>query len=242
MTKYIITIAYDGSKYMGLQKLKNENTIQGELEEVLTKLDHNPVKVVSSGRTDRGVHANNQVCSFEMKKDIDPFRLRYYIDRSTSKYIFIKTCEKTNDPIFHARFSVKKKTYRYLIETGPYNPINADYVYNYNKALDIEKMKEGAKKLTGLHNYRAFVIGNHKTCDSIIDKIDVTKKGSLITITIKGKAFYTYMVRNIVESLVLVGSDRLTSNDIETMLNTGKKIKEYKPAPPGGLYLDKIEY
>lgn len=242
MIKYLITVSYDGSKYMGLQKLKDETTVQGELETVLTRLEGKHVKVYSAGRTDRGVHALDQKCMFYLSKDIDPYRLRYYIDRSTSKYLFVKDCTYIDDEVFHPRFSVVSKTYKYIINTGLYDPINCDYVYNYNKKLDVNLMELATENLIGPHNYRAFVIGEHKTCDSIIDDINIEKKEEQIIIKIRGKAFYTYMVRNIVKVLVLIGEHKITIKDIEYMLATGKKIFEYSPAPPGGLYLEKVEY
>lgn len=242
MTKYKIVISYDGSKYNGLQKLKNEKTIQGELETVLTNLDENPVKVTCAGRTDKGVHALMQVCMFTLSKDIDPYRLRYYIDKSTSPYLYVKTCDYLNDEKFHPRFSVKTKTYKYLINTSAYDPIKEDYIYNYNKPLDINLMKESATTFLGPHNFRAFVVGPKKTCDSIIDEITIEENENVIAIRIKGKAFYTYMVRNIVKTLVLVGEKTIEKKDINTMLNTQKKVIEYSPAPPGGLYLENIEY
>lgn len=242
MTKYIITIAYDGSKYCGLQKLKNQKTVQGELERVLSNLEENTVKVYSSGRTDRGVHAEGQVCTFELEKNTTPYKLSYYINRSTSPYLHVKTCEETRDKNFHPRFSVKKKTYKYIINTGPYDPIRQDYVYNYNKQLDIDAMRKAADLLTGPHNYKAFVVGKHRTCESIVDSIYIMKNENIITVQITGKAFYTYMVRYIVSSLILIGSNTITTKDIEEMLLKGKRTIEFSPAPPNGLYLEKIEY
>lgn len=242
MTKYKITIAYDGSKYRGLQKLKDEKTVQGELESVLEKLDLSPVKVVSSGRTDRGVHALNQVCTFELKKDIDPYRLRYYIDRSTSPYLFVKTCEYLQDANFHPRFSVKFKTYKYLINTGPYDPIRNDYVYNYNKKLNFTDMREAATCFLGTHDFRALVVGPKVNCESTIFDVTVEENADTIEIHITGIAFYTYMVRNIVASLILVGSGIIQRDSIENMLANRKKALEFAPAPPNGLYLEKIEY
>ncbi len=240
--KYKITISYDGSKYHGLQKLKNENTIQGELEKVLEMCNEQPVKVVSSGRTDKGVHAINQVCSFELQKNIDPYKLKGYLNRTTSPYLYVKSCEYIDDENFHARFSIKKKTYKYSINIGPYDPIKNDYVFNYNRPLNTDKMKEAASILLGPHNYRAFVTGKHDTCDSIIDSIEIIKDSDMIEVYIKGKAFYTYMVRNIVATLVLVGSGVLEKEAIAKMLETGKKVIEYSPAPASGLYLVELIY
>lgn len=242
MSSYIIKISYDGSKFAGLQKLKNDKTVQGEIEDALKKLEGKYVKLYSAGRTDKGVHAINQVCTFTISKDIDPYRLRYYIDRATSKYIYIKTCDYLDDPNFHPRFSAISKTYKYLINTGAYDPIKEDYVYNYKKPLDIKKMKSAAKQFLGDHNYRAFVVGPQKTCESNIKKITIEEKYNIITITISGKAFYTYMVRNIVRILILIGANKIDEKIIDEMLQKGKKQIEYSPAPPSGLYLEDIEY
>lgn len=241
--KYLITVSYDGSKYFGLQKLKDhENTVQGELERVLTKLNEKFVPVKAAGRTDRGVHALDQKCHFELDKNLTPYKLRYYLNRSTSKYLYIKDCTIIEDSEFHARFSVKKKEYLYKINIGEYNPILNDYLYNYNKPLDLNKMIDAASTLEGPHSYEAFVTGKHKTYDSIIDSIDICVKNDIIDIDIVGKNFYTYMVRNIVSCLILVGCGKINKEDIVTMLNEKKRIFEYSPAPAGGLYLKRIEY
>ncbi len=242
MRKYIIEISYDGSKYNGLQKLKGSRTIQGELEEVLTKLNEKPVKVLASGRTDKGVHAKMQVCTFTLDKDINPYRLRYYIDRSTSPYLFIKHCDYMNDEYFHPRFSVKSKTYKYIINIGIYDAIQNDYVYNFNKELDVSQMKDAAKLFLGYHNFKAFIVGRHKNYETLIEDIDIKFLNDNVIITIKGLAFYTYMVRCIVKILILIGTHTISKDKVLKMLNTGKKLIEYSPVPANGLYLEKIEY
>lgn len=242
MNRFVIKIGYDGSKYEGLQKLKIGKTVQGELEDILTKLDGGPVQVKAAGRTDKGVHAICQVCMFDLRREITPYKLKGYLNRSTTPYLFVKSCKAIYDEDFHVRFSVKNKTYMYLVNTESYDPIKNDYLYNYNKHLDVAKMQKAAKLFIGFHNFRAFVIGKQKTCETIIVYIDIKEKSGIITIRIKGQAFYTYMVRNIVEILVLVGSGKIDEKDIETMLSTGRKALEYSPAPPGGLYLEDVQY
>lgn len=242
MSKFIIEISYDGSKYEGLQKLKKGNTIQGELEKALERLEKKPVKVISAGRTDKGVHALGQVCSFDLKRDITPYKLKGYLNRSTSPYLYIKSCEITTDDDFHARFSVKSKTYMYKILVGPYDPIKKDYVYNYNKDLNIDLMKKASKLLIGTHNFKAFIIGKHKTYSTNLEKIDISKKDDIIYLRIKGDHFYTYMIRNIVKVLILIGNKTLKSEDVEVMLEKQVKVIEYSPAPASGLYLEEVNY
>lgn len=242
MTKYIITISYDGSKYYGLQKLSNKKTVQGELESILSKMNEEPVKLYSSGRTDRGVHALGQVCMFELKKQTTPYKLRYYLNRMSSPHLFVKSCDVLNNEDFHPRFSTKTKTYKYVINVGEYDAIQNDYVYNYNRKLDVDAIVEASHSFLGSHNYRAFVVGKHHTCESTIENIEIEEDGDKITVRITGKAFYTYMVRNIISSLILVGAGELKSSDIDGMLREGKKTVEYPTAPPSGLYLEKINY
>lgn len=240
--KYLITISYDGSKYYGLQKLKNQKTVQGELEEILSKLNEQPVVVKASGRTDKGVHAINQKCHFILNKEITPYKLRYYINRMTNKNLYVKDCKIIDDKNFHARYSVKNKIYEYKINVGEYDAILNDYMYNYNKILDIKLMKKCAKLFLGFHNFKAFVIGSHKTYNSTIEKISIRKKNNIVLIEIKGHAFYTYMVRNIISVLILASEKKINKSDIQKMLNQKRKIVEYPPAPPSGLYLKEVEY
>ena len=240
--KYLITISYDGSKYHGLQKLKDKKTIQGELEKTLTKCNQKFVKVTASGRTDKGVHALKQICTFNLDKEITPFKLKGYLNRSTSPYLRIHDCIEIDDKDFHPRFCVKSKTYKYIINTGEYDPIKEDYQYNFCKSLNIDNMTQAAELFIGPHNYHAFVTGKHQTYNSIIDEITIKEIDNLVIIKIKGAAFYTYMVRNIVKILILIGTGKITETDILNMLKTGKKSIEYSPVPPGGLYLEDVEY
>lgn len=239
---YQINIAYNGSKYFGLQKLKNKLTIQGELERVLTICNEKPVKVTCSGRTDKGVHALEQICTFTLDKTITPYKLKGFLNRQLKPYIYINQCLQIEDKTFHPRFSAQSKIYKYIINTGPFDTIKNDYLYNFNKPLDISKMKKIAQLFIGLHNFKAFVIGKHHSYEATIQEIDIKKENQYIIIQIRGDHFYTYMVRNLVRILILIGSDTIKEDTIKTMLETQKKIIEYSPAPPTGLYLEKIFY
>ena len=239
---YLISVEYDGSKYNGLQKLKGSKTVQGELEAVLSKMEERPVKVISSGRTDKGTHALDQKCQFYLKKDTTPYKLRYYINRSTSPYLYVKDCIILEDKAFHARFSVKQKTYQYRINTGIYSAVKNDYVYNYCKIVDKAKIDEAARLFIGEHDFKAFVVGKHKTTNSQIYKINTGYNNEEFVIEITGKAFYTYMVRNIVSILILYSENAISLDQINDMLCDKKKVIEYAPAPASGLYLKEIVY
>ena len=240
--RYLISISYDGSKYHGMQKLKNKPTIQGELEEILTKMNEKKVFVKSAGRTDRGVHALDQKCHFDLDKDTNPYKLSYYINNATSKYIHVNKCEEVLDKDFHARFSVKKKEYIYKVNVGKYNPILTDYVYNYCKDINMDTLKKAARIIKGEHSYKAFVSSKRDNYDSIIDEIKIMRYNETVEIKFVGKAFYTYMVRNIVSVLLLASEGKLSLEDIRKMLETGERVLDYGPVPACGLYLTKIEY
>ena len=188
--RYLMSISYDGSKYSGMQKLKDAKTIQGELEEVLTKMNEKEVFVKAAGRTDKGVHALDQKCHFDIDKDTNPYKLSYYINNATSKYLHVNDLEIVDDN-FHARFMVKKKEYVYKINVGKYNPIMADYIYNYNKDIDINRLKEVAEVFKGFHSYKAFVSGKRDSYLSIIDEIKIMRYNDTVEITFIGKSFYT---------------------------------------------------
>ena len=240
--RYLISISYDGSKYEGLQKLNNKPTIQGELEKVLTDMNEKKVYVKAAGRTDKGVHALDQKCHFDLDKETTPYKLSYYINNATSKYLHVNKCEEIKDNDFHARFSVKRKEYIYKVNFGRYNPIMTDYIYNYCKDIDVEKLNKAAKILKGAHNYKAFVSAKRDNYDSIIDEIEIISYNDNIEIKFVGKAFYTYMVRNLVSAMLLVNENKISLDDLKEMLKTGKRTIDFGPVPACGLYLAKIEY
>ena len=126
--KYLITFSYDGSGYNGYQKQPKKKTIQGELEKALKKINKdNKVSVHASGRTDAGVHANNQKAHFTLDINIKPENLQKALNSLTPSDIYIKRVESVDDK-FHARFDVKAKEYVYKINMGEYDPIERNYV------------------------------------------------------------------------------------------------------------------
>ena len=137
--RYLITFSYDGSNFYGYQIQNNERTVQGEIEKVLTKINGNKkITISASGRTDRGVHAINQKAHFDC--ELDGNKIFNSMNKMLPKDIYIKKIEKVDND-FHARFSVQKKEYIYIINMGEYDPLMRNYQYQYNKKLDVDKMK-----------------------------------------------------------------------------------------------------
>lgn len=242
--RYLIVFSYDGSKYYGYQKQPNKNSIQAEIERVLTLINsNNDVKISASGRTDSGVHALNQKAHFDLIKDIDCENLRNSVNKMLPSSIYIKELKKTEED-FHARFNVIKKEYTYKINTGEYNPIDFNYIYQYNKPLDIKKMKEASKYVIGEHDFTSFTKGNEKKESFVrtIYSIDINNNNSIISITFSGSGFLRYMVRNIVGSLIEVGSGLRKPKDINRILVAKDRTKAGVTAPACGLYLSNVFY
>ncbi len=238
--RYLITISYDGSAFYGFQRLNKYKTVQKELEEALSKINKKDVVVKGSGRTDRQVHALNQKCHFDLDIKIPPDRLKNAINSLICDELYVKDCEYVTSD-FHARFCVKKKVYKYLINIGEYDPIKNNYVYNYCRKLNIKKMQQASKLLIGKRSFKPFVSGQRENYDSEIYDIKITKANNIITIKFIGKSFYRYMVRNMVGALLLVGQEKITLENFKNLVMQKSKIT-YLTVPANGLYLENVYY
>ncbi len=242
--KYLITFSYDGSKYSGYQKQPKKRTIQNELEKVLTKINSNKkVTISASGRTDAGVHAYNQKAHFSLDNEFDLDKLKHSINSLIPDDIYIKNVTKVDDD-FHARFSVKAKEYIYKINIGEYNPIEKDYIFQYNKELDIPEMEKALKYLEGTHDFKSFVKAKDIKEDTTrtIIKAKLIKDHNLITISLLGTGFMRYMVRNIVGMLIEIGEGKRKSEDLIDILNQKDRTKAGMCAKACGLYLNDVYY
>ena len=241
--RYLMTFSYDGTNYNGYQKQPNKNTIQDKIEEALSKITSTNITIHSSGRTDSKVHALNQKAHFDLDKSYDLYKLKKSINSLIPDDIYIKDIIVVKDD-FHARFNVKKKIYEYKINTGIYNPIDRNYIYQYNKELDIDKMKEASTYLLGEHNYKAFTKTDITKEDYIrtIYKINIKEKNGIITLEFIGSGFLRYMVRNIVGTLIAIGEEKLKPKDIIHILKSEDRKNASKTANPEGLYLKDVKY
>ncbi len=237
---YLVTIAYDGSKFYGFQRLRDLDSVQKNLENALTKINKSEVLVKGAGRTDRGVHAYGQRVSFKLDINISPKGLKDALNSLLKPYIYVKEVIEVSSDV-HARFSVKKKKYRYKINIGEYNPLFTDYVCQSEYKLDIGKMKEVASLYLGIHDFRNFVAGEREDAQAVIYKIDFDVENDILNIIFEGKSFYRYMVRNLVGMMIEVGRGKEDIAKVKEMLNSKEEIYGYT-APACGLYLESIEY
>ncbi|MDD3048919.1 MAG: tRNA pseudouridine(38-40) synthase TruA [Bacilli bacterium] len=244
MKRYLITFSYDGTNYNGYQRQPQKNTIQGEIEKALTKINNNQkIKIHASGRTDGKVHALNQKAHFDMDINISLFKFKNAINSNLNKDIYIKTVEIVDND-FHARYNVKCKEYIYKLNIGEYNPLDRNYIYQYNRNLDIEKIKIGLKMFEGEHNFTAFACQEDikENCVRKIIKTKLTLKNDVITFTFLGTGFLKYQVRNMIGTLIEVGENKKQPEDIKNIIESKNRNKAGQTAPPEGLYLNKVIY
>ena len=245
--KYFMTFSYDGTNFSGYQKQPRMRTVQKVLEDALKEINGGKIiNICASGRTDAGVHAINQKAHFEMDKKIPSDKLLKGINSLLPEDVYVKSVEEVSDD-FHARFSAIGKEYIYKINMGEYNPIERNYVYQYNKRLDINEMERGLKFLEGEHNFKSFTKANDEIIDyvrtitgtSIVrDSKDLNK----ITITFVGTGFMRYMVRNMVGLLIEIGEGKRKAEDIIEILKHENRAFAGKTAPACGLYLRNVFY
>lgn len=237
---FLIEISYDGSKFYGFQRLNEHLSVQKALEDALFKINKKEVLVKGAGRTDRGVHAYGQCVTFKLDVNIDEEGLMQALNSLLEPYIYVRNVKIVDEDV-HARFSVKEKTYRYIINLGEYDPVKADYEYQCQYKLDISKMKDVAKLFLGVHDFHNFVSGERDDYTCIVHSIDFEEVNNKLHIVFKGKSFYRYMVRNLIGAMIEVARGKIDISIIEEMLNTEKEMTTFT-APACGLYLEKIEY
>ena len=237
-----ITITYNGANYFGSQVQKEtDQTVNGQLEKALTQLQI-PSKVQASGRTDRGVHATRQVIHVDLPSFwTDLEKLQIQLTRALPKDIHIRHITAV-DADFHARYSAKKRTYRYIISTQSSNPFLADLV-TYVDTLDIEKIKEAIKLFEGEHNFEYFKKSGSDTDNFVreIYKTNVYQHRGFIILYFEANGFLRSQIRLMVGFLLAVSEGKQTKEDLFSQLTRTKQFK-LKPAPHQGLYLSNIRY
>ena len=239
--RYLITISYDGTLFSGYQKQPKERTVQSELEKALKEINGGKkVDVHASGRTDAGVHALNQKVHFDLETKVTTDKLVKGLNSLLPKDIYVKNAIEVKED-FHARFSAIGKEYIYILNMGEYNPIERNYVYQYNKELNIEKMKNEIEYLKGTHDFSAFVNKEEKK-ESYVRTIydaSITKENNILIFRFIGNGFLKYQVRNMVGALIEVSTK---NKSIDYILKSKDRCSFGKTAGAEGLYLNNVEY
>lgn len=242
--RFLLKFSYDGTNYYGFQNQPGLSTIQQQLENALEKVNNGQkTTICATGRTDKGVHALCQYAHVDLSIDITEAKLKRALNSNLPADIHIIST-KVVDKDFHARYSVKQKEYKYYINLGEYNPLERNYVFQYNHELDIGNMSKAIKYFIGTHDYRAFVTENKEkeNCIRTITEATVTKEKEKLIITFQGNGFLRYQVRNMVGILIRVGENKIPPETVEKILESKDRTKSGKTAPAQGLYLTNIEY
>lgn len=261
--RWKIILEYDGTPYYGWQKQDNVPSVQVEVENALSKFCGEEIAVTASGRTDAGVHAYGQVAHFDLdfryQKDkragqpraLSPYELIRGLNAHLRPAPISVVKAEITDREFHARFSAKKKHYRYRI-LNRLSPavLERDRAWHVGKALDVEAMQKGAKHLLGQHDFSSFRDSDcqGKSPIKTLDNITITSRpyadtgGQDIHIDVEGQSFLHHMVRNIAGTLKLVGEGKWAPDDVLIALKAADRTQGGPTAPAQGLYLLKVEY
>lgn len=239
-----LDICYDGTRYRGWQRLPGENnTIQGKLETVLSRILEQSIEISGSGRTDAGVHARGQVANFRCEGPVDCDRLLKDLRRYLPEDIGILRCAPAA-PRFHARLSAKEKTYCYRIWNSDAPCVfERRYVAVFPEALDVDAMARAAREFLGEHDFSAFCSNARmkKSTVRTIRSLEVCRVGREIRITVTGNGFLQGMVRILVGTLIEVGRTERSAQSVSTLFG-GKRAEAGFLAPAQGLCLQEVFY
>ena len=240
-----LIIEYDGKSFNGWQKQPNKLNIQGEIERAIGELTGEEINLIASGRTDAGVHSFGQTANF--KTENEPISIEKSPTAITSqlkKSIVIKSAEEV-DERFHSRYSVKSKTYRYIINNSEMGTaIYRDLEYHFPIKLDVDKMKKAAKYFEGEHDFKGFKASGTSSKSSVrtIYEANVEKQGDKIIIELTGNGFLYNMVRIISGTLLDVGLDKIKPDEIPEIIESKDRKRAGRTLPAHGLYLVEVNY
>jgi len=232
-----ITLAYNGKNFLGSQKQKKSpNTVFGNFEHILSQLNIN-CNVIASGRTDRGVHATGQVCHIDLPifwNDLK--KLKRVLNEMLPSSIKVKKIQKVSND-FHARYSAKKRVYRYIIKESESNPFEDDFI-TFLQDINYKKIQQNIKLFKGEHDFKYFMKtrSDIKTTTRTIYKAFAYKHKGYIILNFEANGFLYSQIRLMVGALLKLEKEQLVEQ-----LECKKRYKT-KPAKSNGLYLAKIKY
>lgn len=245
MPRIKLVMEYVGTDFSGFQIQPQKRTVQGVVEENISIILGQKVKIYASGRTDAGVHSLGQVAHFDIEKDVDAKFLQHELNKILPNDITISEVKQVDDN-FDSRFSVKKKTYVYKFYLSRFErAVYVNRALRVNDNVKIEPMKEALKYLLGTHDFSSFVARKSGKTDfvrTIYDaKITETENG-LYEFEISGNGFLYNMVRIIMGTLIDIGSGRKIPQDMKSIIEGKSRSLAGKTVLPHGLYMKRVEY
>ena len=247
---YRIYISYDGTRYLGWQKLGERGsrdylrTIQGKLENVLSRMTGEEIEVNGAGRTDAGVHAAAQAANFKTAFPAAPAEIAAYLNRYLPEDIAVTAAEEVPER-FHARLHARGKIYRYRIRNSAVPDVfRQRFEYLFPQPLDVERMRAGAVHFCGTHDFRP-LSGARRTKKSTVrtlHAIDIRRDGDRITLDFTGTGFLYNMVRILTGTLIEVGAGRRDPEEIPALFQAESRAAAGYTAPARGLCLMTVDY
>lgn len=244
MANYKMTLSYDGSRYLGWQRLgQGELTIQGTLEQAIRELTGYCTKVHGSGRTDAGVHAKGQVAHFHIP-GVLPLEFLHQINQILPEDIRVRDAMQIPAD-FHSRYSARAKTYSYSVDTGEKAGVfTRKYCYHYPRELDLGEMRKAARFFIGIHDFCSFTDDKRPGKSKVrrIDSIEIRQKNTMLTIIYEGDGFLQHMVRILTGTLLEVGCGIRAAEEIPKIIKERARAKAGFLAPAKGLCLEHVTY
>ncbi|MBQ9928440.1 MAG: tRNA pseudouridine(38-40) synthase TruA [Lachnospiraceae bacterium] len=254
MRNFKVILQYEGTRYQGWQKQEStDNTIQGKLEKLLSKMADAKVEVQGSGRTDAGVHAAGQVANFHVNTTKTPSEIMEYMNTYLPEDIAVIDIEEMPER-FHSRLNAKGKTYCYrVLNTDVPHVFDRRYVHVIKEKLDVEAMQKAAAYLEGTYDFRAFTSNKRSKKSTVrtIDRILIEKtispmfpedKRDEILFTYSGNGFLYHMVRILTGTLLEVGLHKRKPEDMAEILSSGLRENAGELVPAKGLTLMEVRY
>lgn len=240
-----MVIEFDGSKYKGWQKLKdNDLTIQSKLENVLSKMAEEKIELIGCGKTEIGVHAENYIANFHTSCRYSTDAMLDYLYQFLPEDIVVKDIEEVNER-FHSRYNRKSQTYIYRINNNKFRTVfDRKYCYHIDEKLNLEEMRNTAEVLVGTKDFQSFTTlkPNSKSTIKTINYIDIVEKDGRVNIEIDANDFLWNMANIIVGNLLEVGKGDLKIKDVERILNNRQRPENGPIAQGKGLCLKEVKY
>lgn len=245
MPRYKLTIEYDGTPFSGWQIQADRPTVQGVLTDALERLCGARVHVAGAGRTDAGVHATGQVAHIDLDREFRPDTIRDAMTAHLRPHpVAVLAAERVADD-FDARFSARKRHYLYrIVNRRPDLSLDRDRAWRVPQPLDAQAMHAAAQRLLGKHDFSTFRAAECQAASPVktLDQLDVTRVGSEIRIATSARSFLHHQVRSMVGSLLRVGEERWSADDLHDVLLSRNRARCGPMAPACGLYLTRVDY
>jgi tRNA pseudouridine38-40 synthase len=244
MPTYRMLVAYDGGPFRGFARQPGLRTVQGEIEDALSKVLREPVTTSGAGRTDAGVHALGQVMSFRRSEAVDdiPSVMRS-VNAMAGPAIAVLQLEPASEG-FDARFSAVARTYEYMVLTrSVHDPFSRHTAWHHPGRLDVAAMSRAGSALVGEHDFRSFSrVEDGQVPVRTVELLEVQQEGDVVVVRVRANSFLQQMVRSIVGTLVKVGEGRVGAGSMAGVLEARDRAAAGPVAPPHGLFLVSVDY